>query len=199
MWNIQITNNFPVSSIYDFAGHQLLEKHIDNIYDSLEDRCGEDYKILNNALEKHITAYINTIPERSVELYVYNYGIDNAIVLLNAFNNTFKKYTNTSSRSLLFAIFYDRFLIYYISVMDNNNNIRDTLRPRRTIYAIIKIQRAWRKVLEYKKAIKLGTIDSDITYLIAKINNEITGEPAKKVLIYLVNKFRKSLSKTLRV
>ena len=197
MWNIQITNNFPVSSIYDFAGHQLLEKHIDAIYDSLEDRCCEDYKILNNALEQHITAYINTIPERSVELYVYNYGIDNAIVLLNNFNNTFKKYTNTASRSLLFAIFYNRFLIYYISVMDNS--IRDTLRPRRTIYAIIKIQRAWRKVLEYRKTVKLGTIDNDITYLIAKINNEITGEPAKKVLIYLVNKFRRRLSKTLSV
>lgn len=195
MWNIQITNNFPVSSIYDFAGHQLLEKHIDTIYDSLEDKCGEDYKILHNALEHHITAYINSIPERSVELYVYNYGIDNAIVLLNNFNNTFKKYTNTASRSLLFAIFYNRFLIYYISVIDNS--IRDTLRPRRTIYAIIKIQRAWRKVLEYKKTVKLGTIDNDITCLIAKINNEITGEPAKKVLIYLVNKFRKRLSKTL--
>ena len=80
-----------------------------------------------------------------------------------------------------------------------DNNIRDTLRPRRTIYAIIKIQRAWRKVLEYRKTVKLGTIDNDFTYLIAKINNEITGEPAKKVLIYLVNKFRKRLSKTLSV
>ena len=197
MWNIQITNNFPVSSIYDFAGHQLLEKHIDTIYDSLEDRCGEDYKILHNALEQHIKAYINTIPERSVELYVYNYGIDNAIVLLNNFNNTFKKYSNTTSRSLLFAIFYNRFLIYYISVMDNS--IRDTLRPRRTIYAIIKIQRAWRKVLEYRKTVKLGTIDNNITCLIAKIKNEIVGEPAKKVLIYLVNKFKRRLSKTLSV
>ena len=74
-----------------------------------------------------------------------------------------------------------------------DNSIRDTLRPRRTIYAIIKIQRAWRKVLEYRKAVKLGTIDNDITYLIAKIKNEIVGEPAKKVLIYLVNKFRKRL------
>ena len=197
MWNIQITNNFPLSSIYDFTGHQLLEKHIDTIYDSLEDRCGEDYKILHNALEQHIKAYINTIPERSVELYVYNYGIDNAIVLLNNFNNTFKKYSNTTSRSLLFAIFYNRFLIYYISVMDNS--IRDTLRPRRTIYAIIKIQRAWRKVLEYRKTVKLGTIDNNITCLIAKIKNEIVGEPAKKVLIYLVNKFKRRLSKTLSV
>lgn len=195
MWNIQITNNFPASSIYDFAGHQLLDKRIDTIYDSLEDRCGEDYKILHNALEQHIKAYINTIPERSVELYVYNYGINNAILLLNNFNNISKKYTNTTSLSLLFAIFYNRFSICYISVMDNS--IRDTLRPRRTIYAIIKIQRAWRKVLEYKKTVKLGTIDNDITCLIAKINNEIVGEPAKKVLIYLVNKFRKRLSKTL--
>lgn len=190
MWNIQITNNFPASSIYDFAGHQLLEKHIDTIYDSLEDKCGEDYKILHNTLEQHIKAYINTIPERSVELYVYNYGINNAIVLLNNFNTISKKYTNTTSLSLLFAIFYNRFSICYISV-------RDTLPSLHTIYTIIKIQGVWRKVLEYRKTVKLGTIDNDITCLIAKINNEITGEPAKKVLIYLVNKFRKRLSKTL--
>ena len=197
MWNIQITNNFPVSSIYDFVGHQLLEKHIDTIYDSLEDKCCEDYKLLNNALEQHITAYINTIPERSVELYVYNFGIDKAIVLLNNLNTISKKYTNTSSKSLLFAIFYNKFLFCYISVMDNS--IRGILHPRHTIYAIIKIQRAWRKVLEYKKSLRLGTIDSDITSLIVKINNEITGEPAKKVLTYLVNKFRRRLSKTLRI
>lgn len=197
MWNIQITNNFPVSSIYDFAGHQLLEKHIDTIYDSLEDKCCEDYKLLNNALEQHITAYINTIPERSVELYVYNYGIDKAIVLLNNLNTISKKYTNTSSKSLLFAIFYNRLSFCYISVMDNS--IRGILHPRHTIYAIIKIQRAWRKVLEYRKSLRLGTIDSDITSLIVKINNEITGEPAKKVLTYLVNKFRRRLSKTLRI
>lgn len=197
MWNIQITNNFPVSSIYDFAGHQLLEKHIDTIYDSLEDKCCEDYKLLNNALEQHITAYINTIPERSVELYVYNFGIDKAIVLLNNLNTISKKYTNTSSKSLLFAIFYNRFSFCYISVMDNS--IRGILHPRHTIYAIIKIQRAWRKVLEYRKSLRLGTIDSDITSLIVKINNEITGEPAKKVLTYLVNKFRRRLSKTLRI
>ena len=197
MWNIQITNNFPVSYIYDFAGHQLLEKHIDTIYDSLEDKCCEDYKLLNNALEQHITAYINTIPERSVELYVYNFGIDKAIVLLNNLNTISKKYTNTSSKSLLFAIFYNRFSFCYISVMDNS--IRGILHPRHTIYAIIKIQRAWRKVLEYRKSLRLGTIDSDITSLIVKINNEITGEPAKKVLTYLVNKFRRRLSKTLRI
>ena len=80
-----------------------------------------------------------------------------------------------------------------------DNSIRGILHPRHTIYAIIKIQRAWRKVLEYRKSLRLGTIDSDITSLIVKINNEITGEPAKKVLTYLVNKFRRRLSKTLRI
>jgi hypothetical protein len=62
---------------------------------------------------------------------------------------------------------------------------------------IIIIQRVWRKRLAYKKKIKRETIENDFTYLIEKINKEITGEPSKRVLIYLVNKYRRRLSKTL--
>ena len=198
MWNIQIANNLNISSIYDLAGHQIHEKHIDIIYDSLEEKCCEDYKILNSALEQHIVAYINNIPLKTVELYVYNYGIDKAIVLLNNsnynINNALKnKYTNTSSKSLLFAIFINRFSIYYVSAMSNSKQ------SNYPTFAIIKIQRFWRKVLEFKKKVILGTIDSEIVYLIEKINKEIVGESTKKVLIYMVNKFRKRLSKTLRI
>lgn len=206
MWNIQIANNLNISSIYDFAGHQLLEKHIDIIYDSLEEKCCEDYKILNNTLEQHIVAYINNIPLKTVELYVYNYGIDKAIVLLNNRNNTNNtsrnKYTNTSSKSLLFAIFHNRFSIYYISVMSKSPKYKDVFNSKQSNYptfAIIKIQRFWRKVLECRKEIVLGTIDNEIVYLIEKINKEIVGESVKKVLIYIVNKFRSRLSKTLRI
>ena len=206
MWNIQIANNLNISSIYDFAGHQLLEKHIDIIYDSLEEKCCEDYKILNNTLEQHIVAYINNIPLKTVELYVYNYGIDKAIVLLNNCNNTNNtsrnKYTNTSSKSLLFAIFHNRFSIYYISVMSKSPKHKDVFYSKQSNYptfAIIKIQRFWRKVLECRKEIVLGTIDNEIVYLIEKINKEIVGKSVKKVLIYIVNKFRSRLSKTLRI
>ena len=66
-------------------------------------------------------------------------------------------------------------------------------------FAIIKIQRFWRKVLECRKEIVLGTIDNEIVYLIEKINKEIVGKSVKKVLIYIVNKFRSRLSKTLRI
>jgi hypothetical protein len=199
MWNIQIANNLNISSIYDLAGYQLLEKHIDIIYDSFDEKYCEDYKVLNNALEQHIVAYINNIPLKTVELYVYNYGIDKAIVLINNrnynINNASKnKHTNTSSKSLLFAIFINRFSIYYVvSVMSNSKQYNYS------IFAIIKIQRFWRKVLEFRKKVILGTIDSEIVYLIEKINKEIVGESVKKVLIYMVNKFRKRLSKTLRI
>ena len=46
---------------------------------------------------------------------------------------------------------------------------------------------------------KRDVIDNEITYLIVKINKEIIGESTKKVLIYMVNKFRRRLSKTLRL
>jgi len=209
MWNIQIANNLNISSIYDLTGYQLLEKHIDIIYDSFEEKCCEDYKVLNNALEQHIVAYINNIPLKTVELYVYNYGIDKAIVLLNNRNNNINNalknnYTNTSSKSLLFAIFINRFSIYYISLMSKGQGQKyeDVFNSKQSNYptfAIIKIQRFWRKVLEFRKKVMIGTIDSEIVYLIEKIKKEIVGESVKKVLIYMVNKFRRRLSKTLRI
>jgi hypothetical protein len=193
MWYIEICEDDTQYSAYEFAGHQLLQKYIESIYYTLRDKCGEDYKVLNNILEEQIINIINDMSAKTIELNVYNYGIDNAIVLLNKFNNTSKtkKYTNTSSKSLLFAVFYNRFVIEYIP------SVRDYTKNNYPLPSIIKIQRIWRKMLADRKVIKRETVENDFSYLIEKINKEITGEPAKKVLIYLVNKFRRRLSKTL--
>jgi hypothetical protein len=193
MWYIEICEDDTQYSAYEFACRQLLQKNIESIYYTLRDKCGEDYKVLNNILEEQIIKIINDMSAKTIELYVYNYGIDNAIVLLNKFNNTSKtkKYTNTSSKSLLFAIFYNRFIIEYIPC------IRDYTKNNYPLYSIIKIQRIWRKMLADRKVIKRETVENDFSYLIEKINKEITGEPAKKVLVYLVNKFRRRLSKSL--
>jgi len=193
MWNIQINNKYD--NLIDYQIYQIIEKHIAIIYDTFETLSNKDYKILNNALEQHIVKYVNNIHENRRELYVYNYGINNAILLLNNYNNRSNKFINTNTQSLLFAIFYNYFNIYYIvDYIDN---------PYKNIkyldFAIIIIQRFWRKVILYRKKIKHDTINNDITYLIEKINNEITGEPAKKVLIYLVNKFRRRISNTLKI
>lgn len=195
MWYIQLCNDNTYYPVYDFCCRQLIEKHIYSLYDSIEDKYSNDYKILDKYLKNQIITYINNIPTKTIELYVYNYGIDNAIILLNDLNNkNNKNYINTTSFSLLFAIFYNRFTIKYIQDNKPYNAIDNT-----TIYLskIIIIQRVWRKVLEYRKNVKIKTIIHDVTYLIEKINKEIDGEPAKKVLIYLVNKFRKKISKTL--
>jgi hypothetical protein len=193
MWYIEICEDDTQYSAYEFACRQLLQKNIESIYYTLRDKCGEDYKVLNNILEEQIIKTINDMSAKTIELNVYNYGIDNAIVLLNKFNNTSKtkKYTNTSSKSLLFAIFYNRFIIEYIP------SVRDYTKNNYPLYSIIKIQRVWRKMLADRKVIKRETVENDFSYLIDKINKEITGEPAKKVLIYLVNKFRRRLSKSL--
>ena len=193
MWYIEICEDDTQYSAYEFACRQLLQKNIESIYYTLRDKCGEDYKVLNNILEEQIIKIINDMSAKTIELNVYNYGIDNAIVLLNRYNNTSKtkKYTNTSSKSLLFAIFYNRFIIEYIPC------IRDYTKNNYPLYSIIKIQRIWRKMLADRKVIKRETVENDFSYLIDKINKEITGEPAKKVLIYLVNKFRRRLSKSL--
>ena len=195
MWYIQLYNDNTYYPVYDFCCHQLIEKHIYSLYDSIEDKYGNDYKILDNYLKNLIITYINNIPTKTIELYVYNYGIDNAIILLNNLNNFNKKnYINTTSCSLLLAIFYNRFTINYIE----DNKPYYTLDNTAVYFRkIIIIQRVWRKVLAYRKNVKIETITHDIRYLIEKINKEINGEPAKKVLIYLVNKFRKRLSNTL--
>lgn len=193
MWNIQI-NNMSDNSI-DYQRYQIIEKHIAIIYDTLEILSNKDYKILNNALEQHIVKYVNNIHENRRELYIYNYGINNAILLLNNYNNRSNKFINTNTLSLLFVIFYNYFNIYYIvDYIDN---------PYKNIkyleFAVVIIQRFWRKVILYRKKLKHDTINKDISYLIEKINNEITGESAKRVLTYLVNKFRRRLSNTFKI
>lgn len=196
MWNIKI-NNYIINNIShnNFVCYQIIENNITIIYDTIESRCNKDYKILNNALEQHIVKYVNNINDKRCELYVYNYGFDNAIVLLNNYNNKSNKFINTNTRSLLFIIFYNYFSIFYIvDYIDNPYSNINYLE-----YAILIIQKFWRKVLLHRKKLKSKTINKDITFLIEKINNEISGEPAKKVLIYLVNKFRRRLSNTLKI
>ena len=187
MWVIQLLDDVPPLSPYDFAGHQILETHIERVYNSLERRDGEDYKDLLRFIEEHITRYINDMPSNTVELYVYNYGIDNAIALQN-------RYSNKSSRSLLFAIFSNRFSISYLYMPDVRTTTVDY-----TIYhrSIRIIQQFWRRVLAYRNKQKKYVIENEITYLIEKINKEIVGESTKKVLIFMVNKFRRRISKTL--
>lgn len=191
MWQIQINNISDLSDLSDnFIGYQLIEKHSNIIYNTIEHLCNKDYKILNNALEQHIIKYVNNITDKRRELYVYNYGIDKAILLLNDYNNKTKKFINTNTKNLLFIIFYNYFTISYSKI----EYINPYIYKINVINTIIIIQRFWRNVLSYRKILKSETINKDITYLIEKINNEITGEPAKRVLIYLVNKFRKRLT-----
>ena len=115
MWYIQIALNITNNTPCEFTSLQILEKHIKCIYDSIQCISNEDYKILNNSLQNHIVKYINNMSAYKIELFVYNYGIDNAILLLNNYNNDNKKYINTSSKSLLFIIFYNMFTICYIT------------------------------------------------------------------------------------
>ena len=199
MWSIQIAMNIVNNSPYELTSLQILEKHISRIYDSIECISNENYKILKNSLHHHIVKYINNMSAGKIELFVYNYGIDNAIILLNNYNNDNKKYTNTSSKSLLYIIFYNMFNIYYIAEYFNDNKTNPYLTKYYSVYSIIIIQRFWRKILLYRIETKKYTINNDITNLINKINNEIVGDSAKKVLLYLVNKFKRRISQTLRI
>jgi nitrate/nitrite-specific signal transduction histidine kinase len=195
MWNIRLVEDEPDDPSYDYMGYQMHEKHIAILYDTLEhSERHEDYKVLNRVLEEHITQYINAMPSKTVELYVYNYGIDKAIALLNRYSN--KKFINTSSKSLLFAIFYNRFSIFYIPDA-SDYMLTTTTDYTRYHHSIRMIQQFWRRVLAYRNKQKKCVIENEITYLIGKINKEIVGESTKKVLIYMVNKFRRRLSKTL--
>jgi hypothetical protein len=193
MWNIKINNINNIS--YNYAGYQVIEKHIGIIYDTIELPYNKDYKIIKNVMEQHIVKYINNIHDKRCELYVYNYGIDNAIILLNNYNNISNKFINTNTRSLLFSIFYNYFTIFYI--IDYIDNPYSNIKYLE--HTIIIIQKFWRNILSYRKKLKHETINKDINCLIEKINNEISGEPAKKVLIYLVNKYKKRLSNILKI
>jgi hypothetical protein len=194
MWNIRLVEDETDDPSYDYMGYQMHEKQVAILYDTLELREGEDYKVLNCVLEEHITRYINVMASKTVELYVYNYGIDKAIALLNRYSN--KKFINTSSKSLLFAIFYHRFSIFYIPDA-SDYTLTTTTDYTRYHHSIRKIQQFWRRVLAYRNKQKKCVIENEIIYLIGKINKEIVGESTKKVLIYMVNKFRRRLSKTL--
>lgn len=194
MWYIQLIEaSYLNLSYHDFLRYQMHEKHIETIYNTFPQHSCEDYKELNRVIEEHILEYIKGLANNTIELYVYNYGIDNAIVLLNKMNNNLRtnKYTNTTSKTLLFVMFYNRFAIEYIpSIIDYRNY-------KYPLSSIIKIQKVWRKTLAYRNVVKRETIENDFSSLIDKINKEITGEPAKKVLVYLVNKFRRRLCNTL--
>jgi len=201
MWVIRLVDNEHPPSYYEYMGHQMHEKHVAILYDTIERNCerreGEDYKVLNRVIEEHITRYINVMPSNTIELYVYNYGIDNAIALLNQYSNN--KFINTTSKSLLFAIFYNRFAISYMpspSLLYSNTPMDYTLIYHHSIRII---QGFWRRVLAYRNKQKKYVIENEITFLIEKINKEIIGESTKKVLIYMVNKFRRRLSKTLNL
>jgi hypothetical protein len=192
MWYIQVIQSSDYDA-YDMQGIQLLNIQINAIYNSIKELCNEDYKILNNQIEQYITKYINNMHQSKIDLIVYNYGIDNAILLLNNINNNNAKYMNTSSKALLFNILYIKFNIYYI--IENSSVCyfdKDYI-----VKNIEVIQRFWRNVMLHKKELKKSKFVNDVNALIEKINKEIEGEPAKKILIYLVNKFRRRMSATL--
>ena len=195
MWVIQLIDDTTPSTLNNIAGLQMFETHIDKIYHSIEHKSCEDYKRLHCEVERHIVDYCNAMTASAVELYVYTYGFDNAIPLLHNYNNrNDNRYLNTSSKSLLFAIIYNRFSIYYIQTPQHSQHSLSQ-HYKGYHHSILTIQRFWRKVLKHKRDV----IDNEITYLIQKINKEIIGESTKKVLIYMVNKFRRRLSKTLRL
>jgi len=197
MWYIQIPTDRSHYSSVDFASKQLLEKQVDAIYDSIANKKDENYKTLNTVVENHIKHHIKMMTASKIDLYVYNYGIDNAIILLNDYDNSNHtvKYSNKSAKSLLFAIFYSMLTITYMPITTICDNERDL--SATVVTAIVIIQRFWRKTLYYRKKLKTETIHKDISFLIDKINSEITGEPAKRVLCYLVNKFRRRLDRKL--
>ena len=200
MWVIQLIDDTTPSTLNNIAGLQMLETHIDKIYHSIEHKSCEDYKRLHCEVERHIVDYCNAMTASAVELYVYTYGFDNAIPLLHNYNNqngirNDNRYLYTSSKSLLFAIIYNRLSIYYIQTPQHSLSLPQHTNYKGYHHSILTIQRFWRKVLKHKRDV----IDNEITYLIVKINKEIIGESTKKVLIYMVNKFRRRLSKTLRL
>jgi len=91
MWYINLSNDNKINSEYELLGHQFIDIYIYNIYNSFEVNYNEDYKTLNKYLEEQIVKYINNISSSKIETLVYNYGIDNAILLLNNYIVNSKK------------------------------------------------------------------------------------------------------------
>ena len=194
MWYIQLLNESKINSEYEFLGHQFIEKFICDIYHSIEVKYNEDYKTLNIYLEEHIIHYVNNMSSSKIETLVYNYGIDNAIILLNNFVIDNKKHINTTSKSLLFSIFISRFkLVFVIEYTTNNYN------NNYVISHIVTIQRLWRNILINKRKITNLKVIKEFDYVLDKINKQIKETSVKDILINIVNKYRRRLSTTLRI
>jgi|LakMenE22Apr09ns_1017241.scaffolds.fasta_scaffold00107_7 hypothetical protein len=194
MWYIQLFNDTKINSEYDFLGHQFIEKCICDIYHNIEVKHNEDYKRLNKYLEEHIIQYVNNMSSNKIELMVYNYGIDNAILLLNNYVVNHKKHINTTSKSLLFSIFISKFnLEFTVEYTTNNYN------NNYVIYHIIKIQRFWRNILMNKNKNTIYKVQKEFDYVLDIINKQIKDMSVKNILIYIVNKYRRRISTTLRI
>jgi hypothetical protein len=194
MWYIQLLNESKINSEYEFLGHQFIEKFICDIYHSIEVKYNKDYKTLNIYLEEHIIHYVNNMSSSKIETIVYNYGIDNAIILLNNFVIDNKKHINTTSKSLLFSIFISRFkLVFVIEYTTNNYN------NNYVISHIVTIQRLWRNILINRKNLTNLKVIKEFDYVLDKINKQIKETSVKDILIYIINKYRRRVSTTLRI
>ena len=194
MWYINLSNDNKINSEYELLGHQFIDKYIYDIYNSIEVNYNEDYKTLNKYLEEQIVKYINNISSSKIETLVYNYGIDNAILLLNNYIVNSKKNINTTSKSLLFSIFISRFeLVFLVEYTTNNYN------NNYVISHIVTIQRFWRNILINKRKIKNLKVIKEFDYVLDKINKQIKETSVKDILINIVNKYRRLLSTTLRI
>ena len=194
MWYINLSNDNKINSEYELLGHQFIDIYIYNIYNSFEVNYNEDYKTLNKYLEEHIIHYVNNMSSSKIETIVYNYGIDNAISLLNNYVVNSKKHINTTSKSLLFYIFMSRFklefTVEYTTKKYNNNYI---------IYHIVKIQRFWRNILMEKSKNNIYKVQKEFDYVLDKINKQIEESSVKDILIYIFNKYRRKISTTLKI
>ena len=194
MWYIQLLNESKINSEYEFLGHQFIEIYIYDIYNSIEVKYNEDYKTLNIYLEEHIIHYVNNMSSSKIETIVYNYGINNAIILLNNFVIDNKKHINTTSKSLLFSIFISRFkLVFVVEYTTNNYN------SNYVISHIVTIQRLWRNILINRKNLTNLKVIKEFDYVLDKINKQIEETSVKDILIYIINKYRRRVSTALRI
>jgi len=194
MWYIQLLNDTKIDSVYDFLGNQFIEKCICYIYHSIEVKYNEDYKTINKYLEEHIIQYVNNMSSSKIECMVYNYGIDNAILLLNNYIVNSKKHINTTSKSLLFSIFMNRFnLEFTVEYTTNNYN------NNYVISQIVTIQRLWRNILIHRSKNTIYKVQKEFDYVLEKINKQIEETSVKNILIFIVNKYRRRVSTTLKI
>jgi len=194
MWYINLSNDTKIDSEYELLGHQFIDKYIYDIYNSIEVNYNEDYKTLNKYLEEQIVKYVNNMSSSKIECMVYNYGIDNAILLLNNYIVNSKKNINTTSKSLLFSIFISRFeLVFLVEYTTNNYN------NNYVISHIVTIQRFWRNILINKRKITNLKVIKEFDYVLDKINKQIEETSVKDILIYIVNKYRRRVSTTLSI